>query len=111
MNDFPSFIKSPNNKVPKSKQNTDDIDGYIYQCSGNKQVAFWACKSDQISKEQINDFDEYMICLSGQYTAYFNSEEFILNPGDELYIPKGTKQNGKCIAGTRTMHFFDGKRV
>ena len=111
MKDFPPFIKSPENKVPLSKQNTKDIDGYFYQCSDNKQIAFWTCNSDQISDEHVNDFDEYMICLSGQYTAYFNNEEFKLLPGDELYIPKGTKQWGKCIAGTRTMHFFGGKRI
>lgn len=111
MNDFPEFIKSPQNRIPLTKQNTKGIDGYAYQCSNNKQVAFWSCNSDQVSKKHTNDFDEYMVCLSGQYIAYFDDKEFILNPGGELFIPKGTVQWGKCIAGTRTIHFFGGKRI
>jgi quercetin dioxygenase-like cupin family protein len=111
MHDFPEFIKSPANRVPKNKQNTNDIDGYYYQCSDNKQIAFWTCNSDQVSKKHSNDFDEYMVCLSGRYTACFDGREIVLEPEAELFIPKGTWQWGKCIAGTRTMHFFDGKRI
>ena len=106
MNDFPEFIKSHHNKVPKNEQNTKDIDGYFYQCSDNKQIVFWTCNSEQVSKKHLNDFDEYMVCLSGQYSAYFDDKEIILYPGEELFIPKGVQQWGKCIAGTRTMHFF-----
>ncbi|WP_231585560.1 hypothetical protein [Methanosarcina sp. WWM596] len=40
-----------------------------------------------------------------------NDEEFVLNPGDELFIPKRTEQWGKCIARTRTIHAFGGKRI
>ncbi|WP_245860227.1 hypothetical protein [Methanosarcina spelaei] len=40
-----------------------------------------------------------------------NDEEFVLNSRDELFIPKGTEHLGKCIAGTRTIHTFGGKRV
>jgi hypothetical protein len=40
-----------------------------------------------------------------------NDEEFVLNPGDELFISKGTEQWRKCIAGTRTIHTFGGKSV
>ncbi len=39
------------------------------------------------------------------------NKEIILNPGDELHIPKGTEQWGKCKAGTRTIHAFGGKRI
>lgn len=52
-----------------------------------------------------------MICISGQYTVFMKDKEVILNPGDELLIPKNTEQWGKCVAGTRTIHFFGGKRV
>jgi hypothetical protein len=34
-----------------------------------------------------------------------------MKPGDELYIPKGTEQWGKCIAGTKTIHALGGKRI
>ncbi|MBN1500483.1 MAG: cupin [Spirochaetes bacterium] len=111
MEDFPEFIKSENNKVPQDKQNTKDIDGFYYQCSDNRQLAFWTCNSDQVSRKHVNDFDEYMVCLSGEYRAYFDNMEFLLTPGMELFIPKGTQQWSKCIAGTRTLHFFGGKRI
>ena len=52
-----------------------------------------------------------MVCVCGKYTAALNDEEFVLNPGDELFIPEGTEQWGKCIAGTRTIHAFGGKRI
>ena len=52
-----------------------------------------------------------MICVSGEYIAYLNDKEIVLNPGDELIIPKGTEQWGKCKAGTRTIHAFGGKRI
>lgn len=40
-----------------------------------------------------------------------NGEIIVLNPGDELFIPKGTLQSGECIAGTRTIHAFGAKRA
>lgn len=52
-----------------------------------------------------------MILVSGQYTAYLNGKEIVLNPGDELFIPKGTEQWGKGIAGSRSIHAFGGKRI
>jgi len=58
-----------------------------------------------------HDFDEYMVCISGQFTVFMNGQEYVLNPGDELFIPKGTEQGGRCIAGTRTIHAFGGKRI
>lgn len=56
-------------------------------------------------------FDEYMVCVSGQYTVIMNYKEYVLNPGDEIFIPKGNEQWGKCIAGTRTIPAFGGKRI
>ncbi len=52
-----------------------------------------------------------MICVSGQYIAFIENEKFILNPGDELHIPKGKEQWGECIAGTRSIHVFGGRRI
>jgi quercetin dioxygenase-like cupin family protein len=111
MKDFPNFMKNEKNHIPQKEQNTSDIDGYFYNGADNSQMAFWVCYSDQISKKHTHDFDEYMVCVSGQYTAYINGTEHILNPGDELYIPKGTMQWGKCIAGTRSIHAYGGKRI
>lgn len=111
MKDFPVFMKSEKNHISSEQQNTPDIDGYFYEGSDGSQMAFWTCHTDRVSKKHTHDFDEYMVCVYGQYTVIMNDKEFILNPGDELLIPKGTEQWGKCIAGTRTIHAFGGKRI
>jgi quercetin dioxygenase-like cupin family protein len=111
MKTFPDFIKSSKNKVAASQQNTDDIEGYYFQGADSTQIAFWECHADQISKKHTHLFDEYMVCVSGEYTAYLNEQEIVLKQGDELYIPKGTEQWGKSVAGTRTIHAFGGKRI
>lgn len=111
MTNFPKFIKNKEYKVDPSQQNTDDIEGYFYERADGSQVAFWECHSDRTSNRHTHDFDEYMICISGEYIAYLDGSEIVLNPGDELFIPAGTEQWGKCRAGTRTMHAFGGKRI
>ncbi|MBP7460451.1 MAG: GNAT family N-acetyltransferase [Candidatus Delongbacteria bacterium] len=111
MDHFPDFVKNPKNKIEPSQQNTVDIEGYYYQASDGSQMAFWECHSDQISKRHTHGFDEYMLCISGEYTACFENKEIVLKPGDELLIPKGTVQWGRCKAGTRTISAFGGKRI
>lgn len=111
MKDFPDFMKNEKNHIDSTQQNTKDIDGYYYEGADGSQMAFWTCYSDRVSKEHMHNFDEYMVCVCGQYTVTMNGKEYILNPGDELFIPKGTLQGGSCIAGTRTIHAFGGKRM
>lgn len=111
MNHFPEFMKNPKNRINSSQQNTKDVEGYYYEGADDSQIAFWECSSDQISEKHTHDFDEYMVCVSGEYRAYLDNKEFILKPGDELLIPKGTVQWGMCKAGTRTIHAFGGKRI
>lgn len=111
MKDFPEFMKSEINHIDSKLQNTKDIDGYFFEGEDGCQMAFWTCNSDRTSNEHKHEFDEYMVCVCGQYTVTMNRQEFILNPGDELFIPKGTMQGGSCIAGTRTIHAFGGKRI
>jgi mannose-6-phosphate isomerase-like protein (cupin superfamily) len=111
MRDFPEFMKNIKNQINTKSQNTEDVDGYFYEGLDGSQMAFWTCHSDRVSKKHIHEFDEYMVCVSGQYIAFVGDKEFVLNPGDELFIPKRTEQWGKCIAGTRTIHAFGGKRI
>ncbi len=111
MKTFPDFIKNPINKIDASQQNTIDIEGYCFQGMNETQIAFWECHADRVSKKHTHPFDEYMVCISGEYTVYLNGKKIILKQGDELYIPKGTEQWGECIAGTRTIHAFGGKRI
>jgi quercetin dioxygenase-like cupin family protein len=111
MKEFPDFMKNKSNQVPISEQNTGDVEGYYYEGNDGSQTAFWTAYSDRISKKHTHQFDEYMVCISGQYTAYIEDEKYVLNPGDELFIPKGKEQWGECKAGTRTIHFFGGQRI
>ena len=59
----------------------------------------------------MHDYDEYMICVEGEYIVTINEEEHILHAGDELFIPKGSLQGGRVKAGTRSIHAFGGKRA
>ena len=68
MKSFPDFMKNPVNKVDASQQNTTDIDGYYFQGADGAQMAFWECHADKISKTHIHPFDEYMVCVCGEYT-------------------------------------------
>lgn len=111
MKDFPGFMKSKSNRISMNQQNTEDIEGYYYQGADGGQMAFWTCRTDRVSSKHTHDFDEYMICVSGQYTAVLDDKEYVLDPGDELFIPRGTEQWAKCIAGTRTIHAFGGRRI
>ena len=104
-------MKKEINRVDASQQNTSDIEGYYFEGKDNSQIAFWECHADRKSKTHKHDFDEYILCVSGEYTAYINEKELILKPGDELIIPGGTEQWGKCKAGTRTIHAFGGRRI
>ena len=101
----------PMNKVPMQQQNTPDIQGYYYTAADGSQMAFWTCMADRISEEHQHDYDEYMVCLSGEYVVTINGSETVLHSGDELFIPKGTVQGGRCKAGTRTIHAFGGRRI
>jgi quercetin dioxygenase-like cupin family protein len=111
MDNFPEFMRKEENCVDRSQQNTEDIEGYYYNSNDGSQMAFWTCHTERTSKEHKHDFDEYMVCVKGQYIAVLDGKKYVLNPGDELFIPKGTVQSGRCIAGTRTIHAFGGKRI
>jgi quercetin dioxygenase-like cupin family protein len=111
MTEFPAFMKKELNRVPSSAQNTNDVEGYYYEAADGSQAAFWTCRSAQTSKKHRHDFDEYTVVVAGQYIAYVEGERRVLNPGDEFFVPRGKEQWGECIAGTRTIHFFGGRRI
>lgn len=111
MSDFPQFMKNELNHINSSQQNTKDIDGYFFNGKDGSQIAFWTCYSDRNSKEHVHDFDEYTVCVEGEYVEIFDGVEHILHPGDELVVPKGTSHHGRVKAGTRTIHCFGGQRI
>jgi quercetin dioxygenase-like cupin family protein len=111
MKDFPGFMKRQMNRVPAGQQNTPDVEGFYYTAADGSQMAFWTCMAEKVSKEHRHDFDEYVVCLSGEYTAVLDGKDIVLHAGDELVIFKGSLQGGRCKAGTRTIHAFGGRRV
>jgi len=111
MADFPAFMKSPLNRIASSSQYTDDIEGYVFDGADGSQVAFWKARTDRTSKEHAHDFDEYVLVIEGRCTAIAGDVTRELSAGDELVIPKGTRQSMSVTAGTRTMHVFGGRRA
>jgi len=111
MQDFPSFMKRADNKVPQEQQNTPDIEGFYYTAADGSQMACWTCLADRVSREHRHDFDEYVLCVEGEYVAIIDGVETTLYAGEELVIPQGSLQSGRCKAGTRTIHAFGGPRV
>ncbi len=111
MQDFPEFMKSEKNHIDSRQQNTPDIDGYFYDGADGAQICIWTYNSDRESKENVHEFDEYVVCVSGEYVEIFGGEEHILHSGDEMVIPKGTPHHGRVTKGTRTIHAFGGMRI
>jgi quercetin dioxygenase-like cupin family protein len=111
MADFPSFVRNPANRVARSSQYTDDVEGYVFDGADGSQVALWKSGADRISKEHAHDFDEYVFVLEGRCTAILEGKKIELRAGHELHIPKGTRQVMAVVAGTRTLHVFGGKRA
>lgn len=103
MEHFPDFMKDPKNKIDPAQQNTPDIEGYYYQGADGSQIAFWECYSDRTSKKHVHNFDEYTICVSGEYIACFQDKEVVLRPGDELYVPK-EQYNGEGVKLARELY-------
>ena len=104
-------MKNPKNRIPESDQHTRGVKGYYFEGADGSQMAFWVCHADRSSEFHAHNFDEYMVCVAGQYTVIIDDEETALGAGDEFYIPKGTLHGGKVTAGTRTIHAFGGKRI
>jgi quercetin dioxygenase-like cupin family protein len=111
MQDFPEFMKSPKNRINQSDQHTRDVEGYYYEGTDGSQMAFWICHADRISASHFHEFDEYVVCIQGEYTVIIKGKQTTLKRGDEFFISKGTPHEGKCVAGTRTIHAFGGKRI
>ncbi len=111
MKDFPEFMKNIKNRIDDSDQRTKDVVGYFFEGADGSQMAFWTCYADRFSRSHSHQFDEYMVCVNGKYILIIDDTEIVLSPGDEFFIPKGTEHAGRCVAGTRTIHAFGGKRI
>jgi mannose-6-phosphate isomerase-like protein (cupin superfamily) len=111
MNDYPQFMKNPLNKIAGSSQYAEDIEGYVFDGRDGSQAAFWISHKDRKSSEHAHDYDEYMVVVQGEYTLIIEDKKISLAAGQEYLIPKCVAHSGECLAGTRTIHVFGGKRV
>ncbi|MEW6515935.1 MAG: cupin domain-containing protein [candidate division FCPU426 bacterium] len=111
MEHFPEFMRKAANRIKSSSQYTRDIEGYVYDGVDGSQMAFWTCYQDRESNAHAHEYDEYLVCVQGEYSVILPEKTVILKPGDELHIPAGLRHGGRCCAGTRTIHAFGGKRA
>lgn len=111
MADFPPFVRNPHNRIARSSQYTDDIEGYVFDGLDGSQIALWSCRADRTSAEHAHDFDEYVLVIEGKVTATVDGQQIELSAGQELHVPRGARQSMAVVAGTRTMHVFGGKRA
>ncbi len=110
MDDFPEFMKTPENAIAQASQ-SKGARGWIYDGADGKQVAYWVCDKDGVSAEHVHDFDEYFTVLQGRYTLILGGRRIDVCRGDEYFIPKNTPHAGEFSAGTRTIHCFGGRRA
>jgi quercetin dioxygenase-like cupin family protein len=111
MNRFPDSVRNPANLIDTASQHTDDIEGYVFDGADGSQVAFWTCNADRTSASHVHPFDEYLAVVAGTYVVTMEDDENPLGPGDDLHIPAGVSHGGRCVAGTRTIHHFAGRRA
>ncbi len=111
MDNFPSFMKHPANRVAPLAQSTPGVEGYVFDGANGSQMAFWTCAENASSAEHVHEYDEYMIVVQGCYTLIINGERIPINAGEEYFIPRGVRHSGEVVAGTRTIHAFGGHRA
>ncbi|HEV2314486.1 MAG TPA: cupin domain-containing protein [Candidatus Acidoferrales bacterium] len=111
MDNFPDFMKRPENRIATSSQATPGVDGYVFDGADGSQMAFWTCRDSAVSAPHAHDYDEYFVVVQGCYTLIIDGRRIPVRAGNEYSIPKGTWHGGEPVAGTRTIHAFGGRRV
>ena len=99
MNDFPTFMKNPINRIASSSQQTPRVEGYVYNGADGSQMTFWTCRETAKSAEHVHDYDEYMVVVEGCYTLRILGQRISLKSGQEYFIPKGIPHSGEVFAG------------
>jgi hypothetical protein len=111
MPDFPDFIKNPRNRIARSSQYTDDIEGYVFDGADGSQLALWTCRADRVSQEHAYDFDEYVLVIEGRCTLIVGGAAYRAGRRPGVLDREGTRQAMEVVAGTRTMHVYGGQRA
>jgi len=111
MNDFPEFMKHPENRIDPSRQATPGVEGYVFNGSDGSQMAFWTCRETAASSAHVHAYDEYMLVVQGCYTLIIDGKRIPVEAGEEYFISRGVPHSGEVLAGTRTIHAFGGHRA
>lgn len=88
MKDFPMFMKNELNHIPNNQQNTKDIDGYWFEGKDGSQVAYWTYYADSVSAEHVHDYDEYTICVCGEYLITINGKKLFFIQETNIIFPR-----------------------
>lgn len=110
MKDFPEFMKAVGNRIDSQSQ-PDGMEGWVYDGVDGRQMTYWVCGDDGKSEEHVHAFDEYFIVVQGRYTLIIGGQRFVVEKGEECFIPKDIPHAGEFTAGTRTIHCFGGRRI
>jgi quercetin dioxygenase-like cupin family protein len=111
MDKFPEFMKKPVNRIASAQQATPGVEGYVFDGADGSQMAFWTCRETSESAGHQHDYDEYMLVVQGCYTLVIDGQRIAVKAGEEYVIPRGVWHSGEVLAGTRTIHAFDGHRA
>jgi quercetin dioxygenase-like cupin family protein len=103
-------MKTPENSVASRSQSIG-VKGWVYDGVDGKQMAYWICERDGVSKEHVHAYDEYFTVVQGRYTLIIDGRKIDVCRGDEYLIAKNVPHAGEFSAGTRTIHCFGGKRA
>ena len=90
MNDFPTFMKDPANRIVRSNQATPGVEGYVFDGINGSQMAFWTCAETASSGEHVHDYDEYMVVVQGCYTLIINGDRIPVKAGRILHRARRT---------------------
>ena len=110
MNDFPEFMKNPDNKIPTKAQATPGVEGYVFDGADGNQMAFWTCSETASSAAHVHAFDGHMIVVQGCYTLVIDGNRIPVNAGEEYSFHMAQRTLEK-LAGTRIIHAFGGHRA
>lgn len=110
MDDIPAFTKGFENAIA-SKLQSSGVEGCVYDGVDGKQMAYWICEKDGVSKEHFHEFDDYFKVVQETYILIIEERRIGLKKRDEYFIPKHIPHAGEFKTATRTIHCFSGKRA
>jgi len=90
---FPAFMKHPAHRIAASAQSTCGVDRFVFDGADGSQMAFWTCAQTAKSREQVHQFDEYMVVVEACYTLIIEGNKIPLRAGEQYFVPRGVRQS------------------